>query len=81
LWVHGSKNDSFNRVAGGVLRTGGDGFFTGRHAELAWHGLADLRPLGVLLGAAAAGIALVWARETLPRRSWAGRSWVIYHPS
>jgi hypothetical protein len=51
-----------------------DGFFIGRHAHLAWHGTGDLRPLGVLLGAAAAGIALAWARETLPRRSWAPRS-------
>ena len=51
-----------------------DWFFIGRHAHLAWHGATDLRPLGVLLGAAAAGIALAWARETLPRGSWTPRS-------
>jgi hypothetical protein len=52
-----------------------DGFFIGRHAQLAWHGVADLGPLGVLLGAAAGGIALALAREPLLRWSRAPRSW------
>src|ERR1700677_4995354 len=30
-----------------------DGFFVGRHAHLAWHGVAGLRALGVLRGASA----------------------------
>jgi hypothetical protein len=44
-------------------------------AQLAWHGVADLGPLGVLVGAAAGGIALAWAREPLLRWSRAPRSW------
>jgi hypothetical protein len=47
-----------------------DGFFIGRHADLVWHGVADLRPLGVLLGAAAGGIAVSWARAAWVRASW-----------
>jgi hypothetical protein len=47
-----------------------DGFFVGRHAQLAWHGVADLRALGVLLGAAAGGIAAPWARDAWAHGSW-----------
>ncbi|HEY7432970.1 MAG TPA: hypothetical protein VH641_19785 [Streptosporangiaceae bacterium] len=32
-----------------------DGFIVGRHADLAWHGAADVRRLAILLAAAAAG--------------------------
>jgi len=47
-----------------------DGFFVGRHAQLAWHGAADLRALGVLLGAAIGGIAVSWARDAWAHGSW-----------
>jgi hypothetical protein len=52
-----------------------DGFFVGRHAHLAWHGVADLRALGALLGAAAGGIAVSWARGAWARGAWARGSW------
>jgi hypothetical protein len=49
-----------------------DGFFVGRHAQLAWHGVADLRALGVLLGAAVGGIAISWARAAWVHGALAG---------
>ncbi len=36
------------------------GFITGRHADLAWRGGADIGPIAVLLGAALGGLALSW---------------------
>jgi hypothetical protein len=46
------------------------GFITGRHADLAWHGPADLLQLAVLAGAALCGMALSWwsARRASGRR-------------
>ncbi len=48
------------------------GFITGRHAQLAWHGTADIRRLGILLGAVLCGTAVSWiqaragARRQIP---------------
>lgn len=48
------------------------GFITGRHANLAWQGTADIRRLGILTGAALCGTAASWlharatARRTVP---------------
>jgi hypothetical protein len=36
------------------------GFITGRHAQLAWHGAADVRRLCILLGVALCGAAASW---------------------
>jgi hypothetical protein len=36
------------------------GFITGRHAQLAWHGVAGVRWLCILLGAALCGAAASW---------------------
>lgn len=49
-----------------------DGFIVGRHADLAWHGMADLRRLAILLAAAAASGAvgaLLRRRQPPPGRS------------
>jgi hypothetical protein len=51
------------------------GFITGRHAQLAWHGAADVRRLGILLGAALCGTAASWihVRVVTRRRATAER--------
>jgi len=36
------------------------GFVTGRHAQLAWHGAADIQRAGILLGVAFCGAAASW---------------------
>jgi len=47
------------------------GFITGRHAQLAWHGAADIKRLGILMGVAFCGAADTWlharARTRRPR--------------
>jgi hypothetical protein len=59
-----------------------DGFFIGRHAQLAWHGAADLRSLGILLGAAAGGCALSFVRTIWLHRAWSrGRARVPARPA
>ncbi len=51
-----------------------DGFIVGRHADLTWHGAADLRRLAILLAAAAGGSAVgaLLRRRTPPGTSQPG---------
>jgi hypothetical protein len=44
------------------------GFITGRHAQLAWHGTADVQRLGILAGAALCGAAASWLHARATRR-------------
>jgi hypothetical protein len=56
------------------------GFITGRHAQLAWHGSADIQRLGILLGVAFCGAASTWvharARTRRPRPAEPAQVWL-----